>query len=476
MAQYGRVDISTWNDSGFRSLSAAVPCGQMLWLYLLAPRERKLIPGLVPAGVGTIAESLRWPYEATRTALDEILGRGMAEEDTAGPLIWLPNALGYNPPDNPNVLKSWGAGWVEIPECPLKLKAWEALRAATEPRSEAFAGAFRAAFPRPLGADLAPSLPGKVTHKPTRKRQGKRSAEPSREPSTEGRAERLGEHQHQHQHQQEAAAAARAREAQPEPAAPPPAAPPAPQPDAPPAAVAPESPGPASEPATSVAAQANASSGGQGPAPRPAARRGPVVDDDPPPRKLLVLDGADLGPLGAELVARVEVEIKRGLAPPKAENRAQVREELEQLLEKLGDMDRCVSWVATTILGREGSGATRVHSVTLCLAFLRSMPLAKDPLAAARAACPEYAAMLQEIERRPGEFYLSPGVLERWLATLKPTLRTGVLELEAEDRFHVDLVEQLFLAGMRRLAVEVIAPHVVVNLTAPATAPAAKEA
>jgi hypothetical protein len=480
MSQYGTIDVAVWNDGKFRELSAPPPCGQVLWLYLLAPRERKLIPGLIPAGVGTLSESLRWPYEATRAALNEVLAKAMAEEDAAGPLIWLPNALKHNPPDNPNQVKGWGKAWKEIPECPLKRRAWEHLRTEIEPRGEGFQEAFRKAFPEPLQVTLPLTVPETVPGKV----RGKVAGKVRRNGSAKGSPEGLGEHQHQHQHQQEAAAAAREGASMPQPSLDPAAVEPASTPFAAEAAsgpipsAGPGTPGPGTE-----SADAREASHATGPE-KPATEQKPVgarppraarpADDDPPPRLLLVHDVAELGPLGAEFKGLVEVGLKRPLLSSATDKRAEVRDELEQLLERHRDVERCANWVIATITGREGSGGPRVQAITPCVAMLRSLPAAVDRFAAARAACPAYAQMLEEIERMPLESRLPPEEVERWLATLRPTLRAGELVLEAEDAYHRDLVEQLYLKGLRRLATEVVAPHVVVTLSLAAAA--AKEA
>lgn len=482
MGQYGAVDITTWNDGKFRSLTPPPPCGQVLWLYLLAPRERTIIPGLIPVGVGTIAESLRWPYEATRAAMDEVVAQGMAVEDPAGPLIWLPNALRHNRPRNQHQVTGWGRAWASIPECPLKRRAWVELRQSIGQLGEQFAASFAASFPEPSPCQFrAPSGGTVPPHSPRNRR---------RVSPRNGPADSRGAHEQEHEQEQEAfAAAARVSDEQrqepPSPPAPEPAGPPAP-----PTAAAPESPGPV-EPATSVAAQANAASGGESPAARdaggaapagiaggqgargparPAAR--PPLEDEIPRRPVVLYDTTDLGPLGAEFRGEVQARIARPLAGAKAENREAVSAELEQLLELHG-VDPAVGWVVTEILGRKLAKAPEVHSLTGCLLILRDMPVIRDLWAEARAQCPEWARFLEAIRDLPFEERLDPGALERHLLTLSATFRAGELVLGAQDDGHRYVIEQVYLGGLRRQAARLIGQHVVVTL---APAPAGKEA
>jgi uncharacterized phage protein (TIGR02220 family) len=149
MARYRKIDVKTWGDAKFRGLTAMQPCGQGLWLYLLTSPYTTNIPGLYRAGEGALADDLKWPLKGFRRAFHELALAGMASADWSGPLVWLPKAIFYNRPESPNVVKSWGNTWDEIPEVPLKLQAWQALKAFTEGLGEAFAKAFAEGCRRP---------------------------------------------------------------------------------------------------------------------------------------------------------------------------------------------------------------------------------------------------------------------------------------------------------------------------------------
>src|SRR6266542_2568875 len=384
MAQeYGKVDICMCADRKFRALSAPPPNAQTLWTYPLAPRERTLIPGDIPVGVGSIAESLRWPYEAAAACFGELMVQGMAELDPSGPLIWLPNAIKRNLPSNPNQVTGWGEDWATTPECPLKHKAWLALRAAIRAKGEGFARAFRASFPEPGTEPLPITVPLNG------------SAKGSRKGSRNGRGNGGG-NQKQEQKQEQKTAGLQERNASD------------------------ESPGPEGDtgPAKSAAAGANAASGegaasqrqdggdaaaggipaeprgaagpapsaatdpepGQGASPMcpvtPASSRGvrsvAVDEERPPPRRLAVVNLVDR-PLVAEFRERLQRHLGHGIVVAKAGEEPAVAGELEEIL-AVQAVEQALRFVVTTARRR---GETP-GSLTWCLAVLRDMPAPED--------------------------------------------------------------------------------------------------
>jgi hypothetical protein len=122
--RYRRVSTRMHNDERYRELSRPKPNGQSLWGYLLFGPRTVLIPGLLPISLATAADDLRWALGGTRRVWDEIQTRDMAKADWDAPLIWLPNALKHNPPQNPNVVRAWRRSFDdELPPCDLKLLA-----------------------------------------------------------------------------------------------------------------------------------------------------------------------------------------------------------------------------------------------------------------------------------------------------------------------------------------------------------------
>ena len=142
MARYRKIDIRMWGDSRFCELSSPNPSGKYLWVFLLSGPPTSNIPGLFRAGEMALAEELEWSLEGFRQAFAELSSRGLVKADWKARVVWVPNAIKYNAPENPNVVKSWRTAWDEIPECALKAEAYERLKAFTEGLGEGFGKAF----------------------------------------------------------------------------------------------------------------------------------------------------------------------------------------------------------------------------------------------------------------------------------------------------------------------------------------------
>jgi hypothetical protein len=171
MARYRKVSIRIHGDDKVRRLSVPPPNGRDCWWYLLTARESTNIPGLIPAGAGALADSLRWDRDGFLAAFGEVEREGLALADWTAQLIWIPNAVHHNEPESPNVVVSWGDTWDDlIPDCPLKAEAWVALREYCEARGPTFLEAFEKACRKPsmkarpmVPGSLSVSLPGRVT-------------------------------------------------------------------------------------------------------------------------------------------------------------------------------------------------------------------------------------------------------------------------------------------------------------------------
>ena len=98
--------------------------------------------GETRAGEMALAEELGWSIEGFREAFAELLAKGLVKADLSARVVWVPNAMKYNPPENPNVVKSWRTAWDEISECALKTEARERLQDFTKGLGEGFAKAF----------------------------------------------------------------------------------------------------------------------------------------------------------------------------------------------------------------------------------------------------------------------------------------------------------------------------------------------
>jgi hypothetical protein len=142
MARYRKIDTRMWGDSRFRELSSPGPSAKYLWVFLLTGPQTSNIPGLYRGGEMALSEELGWDIEGFRKAFAEPFAKGLVKADWNARVVWIPNAIKYNSPESPNVVKSWRTAWDEIPECALKAEAYERLKAFTKGLGEGFAKAF----------------------------------------------------------------------------------------------------------------------------------------------------------------------------------------------------------------------------------------------------------------------------------------------------------------------------------------------
>lgn len=150
MSRWRKVDVRLWGDERVRKLSKPAACGLVLWLYLLTAKESVALPGAVSAGPGALSEALGWPRPAFLRAFSELEAQGMAQADWAAGLVWLPNALKFNPPQSPNAVKAWAKAWEELPDCDLKRRVHRQVASYLEAMGEAFAKAFPEASPQAI--------------------------------------------------------------------------------------------------------------------------------------------------------------------------------------------------------------------------------------------------------------------------------------------------------------------------------------
>jgi len=150
MARYRKIDVRMWRDRRFMGLTAPEPNGRDCWIYLLTNAATSNIPGLYHAYEESLARGLGWPLEAFREAFAEVVAHGMAKADWSAGLVFIPNAVKYDPPQSPNVIKGWADTWDELPECPLKAEAHARLKALVASiGSDSFCDAFAESCPLP---------------------------------------------------------------------------------------------------------------------------------------------------------------------------------------------------------------------------------------------------------------------------------------------------------------------------------------
>lgn len=168
---YRRISVRMWGDADFRALSGPQPNARDLWIYLLTGPHTTAIPGLFSATRGDLAERLGWPMEGFLKAFAELFPERSTEQagkasqkpwlkaDWDAQVVWIPNAVYHNEPENPNVLKSWRHAWRLIPECPLKDEAYSGLKAFAEGKSKGFAKAFHDTFGKDLREGVRKAFP-----------------------------------------------------------------------------------------------------------------------------------------------------------------------------------------------------------------------------------------------------------------------------------------------------------------------------
>ena len=122
---YRKIEIAMWGDEKFKRLSPMKASGQTLWIYLLTGPQTGIIPGLYKAGHAAMAEELGWELKDFEEAFQEVFREGMLKESKKDRLIWIPNAIKYNPPASPNVIKSWTNSLETLPKCDLLYEAIE---------------------------------------------------------------------------------------------------------------------------------------------------------------------------------------------------------------------------------------------------------------------------------------------------------------------------------------------------------------
>jgi hypothetical protein len=119
MRSYAKVERFVWIDPNFRNLSREA---RDLWMYLLTNPHTHGMPGLVYIPIPTIIHDLRYQdyfgndcYTRTTEALNELVACGWVKYDNAACVAMIPRAVAHNPPENPNVIKSWRKQLREMP-------------------------------------------------------------------------------------------------------------------------------------------------------------------------------------------------------------------------------------------------------------------------------------------------------------------------------------------------------------------------
>lgn len=128
--RYKKVAVGIHRDAKFRRLTQDA---KFLLLCLLTLPENNICPGIIVIGPAALAEELGWSKDKLFAVFEELHRHGIARADFNAHLIFLPNAMRFNEPSNVNVLLGYAKAWPEIPECLLKIDAWNIYRPVVEP-------------------------------------------------------------------------------------------------------------------------------------------------------------------------------------------------------------------------------------------------------------------------------------------------------------------------------------------------------
>lgn len=114
MGRYRKIECSIWGDPLFRKLPER---SQFLYLFLMTHPHMTSI-GAMRSTIPGLAAERQWSQPALRQALKP-LRPNQVELDEAASCLVVWDFLAHNPPENPNVIKSWEKLLPDIPQCQL---------------------------------------------------------------------------------------------------------------------------------------------------------------------------------------------------------------------------------------------------------------------------------------------------------------------------------------------------------------------
>lgn len=116
MARYRKIDPRIWNDEKFASLSHEA---QRAFFFILTHPSMTSLGAFRISAAG-MAQELGLTEKEFQEPFRELLSKGIVRYDEKSFLVFAPNFLKYNPPENPNVIKGWAVALDYLPECGLK--------------------------------------------------------------------------------------------------------------------------------------------------------------------------------------------------------------------------------------------------------------------------------------------------------------------------------------------------------------------
>lgn len=142
MAHYRKIDIRIWLDKKFNALSTD---SQFVFLYLLTHPQLTAL-GAMRSTLPGLASELNWSLDRFEEAFEALKRQDMVAVDKQVSFVWLMNFLKYNPPESPNVVKSWEVCLSYLPECDLKSDLIQKTCSFLEQLPESFQAALPSCF------------------------------------------------------------------------------------------------------------------------------------------------------------------------------------------------------------------------------------------------------------------------------------------------------------------------------------------
>lgn len=140
--RYRNIHCVIWNDDKFPF--ASDDCQLVIFHLLTTPLSSSF--GLYKASLPALADEKRWSMEKYMKAFREALDIGFVRYDEKHRVVLIPNFLQYNPPQSPNVIRSWRIPFMEVPNSTLKDEFLKALTTLLIDYDEGFNLALQEAF------------------------------------------------------------------------------------------------------------------------------------------------------------------------------------------------------------------------------------------------------------------------------------------------------------------------------------------